>query len=157
MVLLIGCLLNTELYREEIHHAFYDVNVQMTQLEKLQADLKNYETTYTGMFDCNSAVQYNVIYQRQTLTELLEKEIPTMKHRKEYIDNIVDLACIKHCASVVNELATKYVSQNVSEINNVLKNTRIKEEEILKRNEDAFQAFFTILIRFYKIVHCYFD
>lgn len=114
----------------------------MTQLEKLQDNLKNYEATYTGMFDCNSAVQYNVIYQRQALTELLDKEIPTMNHRKEYIDNIVDLACIKHCASVVDELATKYVSQNVSEINNVLKNTFIKEEEILKHNEDAFQAFY---------------
>lgn len=37
------------------------------------------------MLDFNSAVHYNVVYQRQVLTELLEKEIPIMKHREEYI------------------------------------------------------------------------
>ena len=125
-----------------MHHDNYDANVKMTLLEDLQVELKDYENKYTGNFDSTSAIQYSVLYQRQALTELLQKELSNIFHKDEYIENIVDLACIKHCKKVVNELATKYVTENVMMINNLLKNTHIKEYDLMHKNEDAFQAYY---------------
>lgn len=84
-----------------------------------------------------------LIYYQEALNVLLEIELSgTENDNEEYIESIINLASIKHCKKLVDELAEKHTSANILKINKLLKNTTLSIDEINNNNEDAVQSYY---------------
>ena len=85
----------------------------MKELEKIQKLIKEYKIDYDDKLDTYSAIKYMLIYYQEALNVLLEIELSgTENDNEEYIESIINLASIKHCKKLVDELAEKHTSVN---------------------------------------------
>lgn len=123
------------------------MHMQMNKLKQLEEWYDSIQKQKQGLYNSysmGSTIQIIDFYYKHALADLLQKEYSSSDAKPDLdkIYHLTQLASAMACKNISQELAQKYIHENVEKINEHLTEIKISEDEFTAQTDDYLRAYY---------------